>query len=336
MEMTTLQFPIKSSAHLVEPRRVAVDYARDLGFDDTAAGRVALVATELATNIALHAGDGEMLVGVTGGSTPAIELVAIDHGPGIGDVRRAMEDGYSTAGTLGHGLGSVARQADQFEIFSQSPGGTVAVARVWRAAKPPEPMFSVAGVSVAHVGEPVCGDAWHASWRQTQGELLVADGLGHGIAASEAAMQAVRVFRSSRTSSAPMLVEELHQGLRATRGAAVGVAAVDLDTQVVKFAGLGNVGASIVTPERKRTNLVSQNGTAGHVARRVNEFSYPFRPGSILVMFTDGLISHWDPAAYPALWSYDPAIIAAVLYRDFSRRRDDVTVVVGKPRVMAD
>jgi anti-sigma regulatory factor (Ser/Thr protein kinase) len=315
---------------------VAVDRARALGFDETAAGRVALVATELATNIARHAGHGEILVGDTGGSSPGIELVAIDNGPGISDLRRAMEDGYSTAGTLGHGLGSVGRQADEFEIYSQSPGGTVAVARVWKDAKPPRSAFAVAGVSVAHVGEPVCGDAWYAVWRQTQGELLVADGLGHGVAASEAAMQAVRVFSSSRASSAPVLVEELHQGLRGTRGAAIAVAAVDLETEVVKFAGLGNVGGSIITAERKRTNLVSQNGTAGHVARRVSEFSYPFRAGSILVMFTDGLMSSWDPAAYPALWSYDPAIIAAVLYRDFSRRRDDVTVLVGKPRVTAN
>ena len=186
--------------------------------------------------------------------------------------------------------------------------------------------------SVAHAGEPVCGDDWSVTWRQRQGELLVVDGLGHGIGASEAAMLAVRIFGSSRASSPPLLVEELHQALRATRGAALGVAAVDLENELVKFAGLGNVGASIVTPERKRTNLVSQNGTAGHVARRVSEFSYPFRTGSILVMFTDGLVSSWDPAAYPDLWSYDPAIIAGVLYHDFFRHRDDVTVVVGKLR----
>ena len=94
----------------------------------------------------------------------------------------------------------------------------------------------------------------------------------------------------------------------------------------------GNVGGSIITPDRKRISLVSQNGTAGHAARRINEFTYPFRAGSIIVMYTDGLSSSWDPAAYPRLWSYDPAIIAGVLYRDFSRRRDDVTVVVGKGR----
>jgi anti-sigma regulatory factor (Ser/Thr protein kinase) len=330
--MTSLQFPITSDSHGVEPRRAAVDRARSLGFDETAAGRVALVATELATNIAQHAGEGEILVRDTGGSTPAIELLAIDRGPGIADVARAMEDGYSTAGTLGHGMGSVGRQADESEVFSRTPGGTVAVARIWRSADHRESSFFVAGVSVALAGEPVCGDDWSVTWRQHQGELLVVDGLGHGIAASEAAMAAVRTFDSSRASSAPMLVEELHQALRATRGAAVSVAAVDLENELVKFAGLGNVGGAIITPERKRTNMVSQNGTAGHMARRVSEFSYPFRAGSILVMFTDGLVSSWDPAAYPDLWSYDPAIIAGVLYRDFSRRRDDVTVVVAKQR----
>jgi len=331
--MTTLQFPISSTSHAAESRRVAADRARELGFDESVAGRVALVASELATNIAQHAGEGEILLGDTGGPRPAIELLAIDKGPGIQNLTRAMEDGYSTAGTLGHGLGSVGRQSDEFEVFTQSPGGTVAVARIARtAARSDAGVFSIAGVSVAHQGEPVCGDDWAVSWRNTQGELLVVDGLGHGAAAADAAQQAVRVFRSARTSSAPVVVEELHQGLRATRGAAVAVAAIDLDGGLVKLAGLGNVGASIITPDRKRINLVTQNGTAGHAARRINEFTYPFRADSILIMFTDGLTSSWDPAAYPSLWSYDPAIIAGVLYRDFSRRRDDVTVVVGKAR----
>ena len=300
--MTSLQFPITRDSHGVEPRRAAVDRAQSLGFDETAAGRVALVATELATNIAQHAGEGEILSRYR--RIDAGDRVAGHRqGPGIADVARAMEDGYSTAGTLGHGMGSVGRQADQSEVFSRTPGGTVAVARIWRSADHRESPFSVAGVSVALAGEPVCGDDWSVTWRQHQGELLVVDGLGHGIAASEAAMAAVRTFDSSRASSAPMLVEELHQALRATRGAAVSVAAVDLENELVKFAGLGNVGGRSSRPERKRTNMVSQNGTAGHMARRVSEFSYPFRAGSILVMFTDGLVSSWDPAAYPDLWS---------------------------------
>jgi anti-sigma regulatory factor (Ser/Thr protein kinase) len=330
--MTSLQFPIASNSHAAEPRRVAIERAHALGFDEAAAGRVALVTTELATNIAQHAGTGELLIGETVGTSPAIEVLAIDKGPGIANLSRALEDGYSTAGTLGHGLGSIGRQADEFEVFSQQAGGTVAMARIWSTRQRSHDALRVAGVSVPYAGEPVCGDEWTVTWRQRRGELLVADGLGHGIAASEAALQAVRVFRSSKASSAAESVEELHQALRPTRGAAVGVAAIDLELGLVKFAGLGNVGGSIVTPERKRVNLVSQNGTAGHVARRVNEFSYPFPTGSILVMFTDGLASAWDSGSYPGLWSYDPAIIAGVLYRDFSRHRDDVTVVVARER----
>jgi hypothetical protein len=78
--------------------------------------------------------------------------------------------------------------------------------------------------------------------------------------------------------------------------------------------------------------MISQNGTAGHVATRVQEFSYPIAGQSLLVMFSDGLASQWDLDRYPGLRTRDPSVIAGVLYRDFSRRRDDVTVVVAKPR----
>ena len=130
--MTSLQVHVTSKSHAAEARRVAVDRAQQLGFDEVTVGRVALVATELATNIAQHADTGELLIRETVESNPLIELLAIDKGPGIANLSRAMEDGYSTAGTLGHGLGSIVRQADQFEVFSQQPGGTVGMARIWR------------------------------------------------------------------------------------------------------------------------------------------------------------------------------------------------------------
>ena len=78
--------------------------------------------------------------------------------------------------------------------------------------------------------------------------------------------------------------------------------------------------------------MVSHNGTAGHSAGRIQEFTYPVPPQATIVMFSDGLGSHWDLAAYPGLAQRSPALIAGVLYRDFSRRRDDVTVVVARER----
>ncbi len=84
-----------------------------------------------------------------------------------------------------------------------------------------------------------------------------------------------------------------------------------------------------------RHHLVSMNGTAGHQARRIQEFQYPLPAGSIVVVHSDGLNSHWDLAPYPGLWSRHPSVIAGVLFRDFSRRRDGVTVVVMRARPAA-
>jgi len=75
---------------------------------------------------------------------------------------------------------------------------------------------------------------------------------------------------------------------------------------------------------------VSLNGTLGHEARAFREYSYSWEHDAVFVMYSDGLGSHWSLDDYPGLWLRHPALIAAVLYRDFSRQRDDVTVVVGR------
>ena len=95
---------------------------------------------------------------------------------------------------------------------------------------------------------------------------------------------------------------------------------------------MGNVAGAIVAAGGGRHNLVTMNGTAGHRVGRLQEFQYPMPAGSILVLHSDGLSGGWDLASYPGLKSRHPSVIAGVLFRDFSRRRDDVTVVVAKDR----
>jgi hypothetical protein len=159
--------------------------------------------------------------------------------------------------------------------------------------------------------------------------LLVADGLGHGPDAHAAAREAVRLFHGSGRPSPAALLEELHAGLRHTRGAAVAVAGIDLGRAVVHYAGLGNIAASILWRGGTRS-LVSHNGIAGHEARRIAEFSYPFPDGALLVLHSDGLTSRWSLDPYPGLAERHPALLAGVLYRDFRRGRDDVAVVVAR------
>jgi anti-sigma regulatory factor (Ser/Thr protein kinase) len=329
-------FPVREGSEVAVPRRGVLLLADRIGFTEEQAGRAALVVTELATNLAKHAKDGEILIrplASGAGTADGIEILALDRGPGLTDLDRARQDGYSTAGTPGHGLGAIERQADFCQIYTHA-SGTAAVAWIRPAGHEArqEPRVELGAVHVAKTGEDVCGDGW--SWRLREGRLsiFVADGLGHGLQAHDAAETAVGVYGRLHEEPPARVVSDVHAALRATRGAAVANLAVDLERGTARFAGLGNIAGVILLENGGRHHLVSHNGTAGHTAARIQEFSYPVPRRSHIVLFSDGLSSHWDLSAYPGLLSRCPSIVAGVLYRDFSRRRDDVTVVVAAER----
>ena len=178
-------------------------------------------------------------------------------------------------------------------------------------------------------GEPVCGDGWQVLQRRESALVIVADGLGHGIYASEASTAAIGTFDPAQAVDLPERLRVMHDALRHTRGAAAAVAEIFLHSRLVKFAGIGNISGTIHRPGLTR-HTVSLNGTLGHQARTFREYSYPWESDAMFVMHSDGLGTHWSLDDYRGLQQRHPAIVAAVLYRDFSRQRDDVTVVVGR------
>jgi serine phosphatase RsbU (regulator of sigma subunit) len=180
-----------------------------------------------------------------------------------------------------------------------------------------------------HRGEKVCGDAWGVVSFDRFTTILVADGLGHGAFAAKASNEAVRFFKEHAEMDPAALLDGVHQALRSTRGAAVAVARVEPENGRVRYAGIGNIAGLIVSGADTQ-QMVSHNGTAGHQVRRIQEFNYSWRRGSVLVMHSDGLGSRWSLRSYPGLQMRDPAVIAGVLYRDHNRGRDDVSVVVWK------
>lgn len=330
-------FPVQDPTQVSVVRRAAQQVALGLEFTEGRAGQVALIVTELGTNLVKHARQGEMLLRVLDeeiDGESGIEVLALDRGPGIPDVAVSRIDGYSTAGTLGQGLGAIGRLSDFFQIYTQ-PTGTGIVARVGRdrpQAVVSRPRLEIGAVRVNATGETVCGDEWTARLRNERLVVMIADGLGHGLSAHDAARRAVTEFASIHDQEPATIVGDLHAALRSSRGAALAVLVADLERGVARYSGLGNISA-VLTPARgSRVNMVSQNGTAGHSAARIHEFQYPFPRDAVLVMHSDGLATHWDLAAYPGLRTRHPSLIAGVLYRDHSRRRDDVTIVVVKER----
>ena len=335
MEVTAhASWPVVDRSHVPVTRHEAQRTATRAGFDETEAHRVGLVATELASNLAKHtSGGGQLLIRGAGGVDPCVELLAIDRGPGSADVTRSLGDGHSTSGSSGTGLGAAKRLADDFDIYSQPGKGTVVLARLRasRAAAAATSRMRIGGISVAMPGETVCGDAWTSTSTQGQTRFVLVDGLGHGVYASDAASAAVRLALARPHDSALDTLKAMHEGTRHTRGAAATVALLDLQSSTVSVSGVGNVSAAIVGLDKTR-QAVSLNGTLGHDVRQFREYKYPWEPGAMLVMHSDGLASHWSVDAYPGIRRRDPVLAAALLFRDHQRGRDDVTVVVAAER----
>jgi anti-sigma regulatory factor (Ser/Thr protein kinase) len=327
---TAQALPVQDGTAVGSARRAAVALAEASGAPEAVTARVALVATELATNLVRHGGGGTLIV-QRSADEPGLELVALDRGPGISRLEEALRDGFSTGGTPGTGLGAVTRMADHCEVFSAPGLGTIVLARfaIGRGGRTREGAVTVGGISLPCPGETVCGDAWAARAVGDRVVLMVVDGLGHGSAAAAAANEAVRLFVERVQVPAEQLMAEVHDALRPTRGAAVGIATIHVGSGRLGFVGVGNI-SGIVQRDGESRSLVSHAGIVGHQCRRIQEFAYPWASGNLLMLYSDGLQTRWQLSRYPGLTERHPTIVAAALYRDHVRGRDDVTVVAAR------
>jgi anti-sigma regulatory factor (Ser/Thr protein kinase) len=308
-------------------RGAAQALAGRLGFPATRADQLTLAVTEAASNLHKHARRGSMLLRITRNDDEAgIELVTIDAGPGLRDSGAALRDGHSTSGTLGIGLGAIRRLSDFCDLYSAPGHGTALVARFW-----PSPRQSATALAAGLVrpmtGETECGDIFGA--READGNVtaVLCDGLGHGPLAAIAATEAVKAVLESPADEPASLVERAHRRMNHTRGGAIGV--VRVAGQVVRFAGLGNIAAMILS-ERTRQSMISVPGIAGHQARAIRQFEYAAPPGAAIILHSDGVSSRWSPEVLPGLTARDPLTIAAALLAEAGTHRDDAGVLVLK------
>ncbi|MGE0758019.1 MAG: ATP-binding protein [Pirellulaceae bacterium] len=320
--------PISDTSQIGEARRHAVRLAEEINLSEAQCGEVAIVVTELATNLSRYATGGEVLLRPLTDLNGGLEIISIDRGPGMADVARCLQDGYSTGGTPGNGLGAVHRLSSEFDLYS-CPSGTVVFARLLRKSAGPSTGrgFPWGAISRPAPRELVCGDVWRIAQRAEELSVMIADGLGHGPLAAQAAYEAAGAFDHDPFAPLSAIVATVDARMRGTRGGALGIARFDAQAQALKYTGVGNIAASLRSNgESASRGLVSHYGTVGVQVRRVQEFEYPCGHGSLLIMHSDGLQSRWSLDPYPGLAHRHPALIAATLYRDFSRGRDDVTV----------
>jgi anti-sigma regulatory factor (Ser/Thr protein kinase) len=323
------QFQIGDPSAVAPARRGVATFAAQFGFDEEDAGRAALVATEIGTNLVKHGGGGELIVqSIERGGRIGLELLGLDKGPGIEDIARSLRDGYSTGGSPGTGLGAMERLSQRFEIYSRPGRGTAVLSQLWPDAREPAPgPHEIGALVVPKPGEVACGDRW--CYQERVEGIMVAgiDGLGHGLGAEQAATEACRVFDAEKHRPPQRLMQILHEALRPTRGAAVTLLEVDWDAGRITSVGVGNVAAAMINgTETKR--IATDNGIVGHVISRPRELVHSCQTDTVVVLHSDGLTASWQADRYPGLMQHHAALIAGVLYRDCKRGRDDSLIVV--------
>lgn len=309
--------------------------ALEIGLSPEQVGKLDIIISELVTNLLKFGERGREFLWkqIVQNGKKGIELIAIDKGPGISHVLQAMQDGYSTAGTAGEGLGAVKRLSNFFDIYSQTNAGTAVLCRVFEkegSVREYGP-WVVGGISVAKSGESDCGDGYLLECDPSRRlfRILVLDGLGHGTDAHRAAEEGINVYRRYGQESPSLILKEIHSALTKTRGAVGMALSFDVNRDMLIYSGVGNISGRL-TAFQKPVSLVSSNGILGYTISTVREHETAWGRGQLLVVHSDGIPARWDLSAYPGIERHDPVLLAACLYRDFDRTTDDVTVIVSR------
>lgn len=330
MDKPFVSYKISDRSFLALLKREIHNLVAEAGFDTHRAGQIDIVVSELASNLLKHADEGEVIYRVVHrGSGPVFEIYAFDNGPGIVNFQKVLRDGYSTANTLGHGLGSIKRLSDKFEIYSQKDWGTVQyIAANGGSKKGDLPEHAL--LQVPAPGETVCGDAVSYKTLKQGFMVLVCDGLGHGQNAAEAAEAAINFFDNNHYEDLSFFLREIHTNVRKTRGLVATIVHADTVRRKWRVCGVGNISTRIYTGLSHKA-YTAYNGIIGHnIPRTINVSEYDMEPHQLLLMCSDGLRTRWTLSDWQGLLQSKPECIAGTLYKDLNRGNDDTTVFALK------
>ena len=314
-----------------EARRAAKGLAAGMGFPPQVCEEIALAVAELGTNLVKFAKGGKLIfTQLAEAGRTGLLVESKDDGPGIPDVERALTDGYSTAGSLGMGLGSVNRLMDEFDIASEPGRGTHIVCRKWLrsyadGAAPCPLVFGVA--TRPRLTGDLNGDAFLIKKWEDHALVGVIDGLGHGQFAHRDAQAANLYVMNHYDLPLEQIFRGAGRACRATRGVVMALARFDWGQNRMAFASVGNIEARIF-PDSKPFNFSIRRGIVGLNAPRAVATEHPWTAGNMMVLHSDGLKTHWSSKDFPGLAQRPPAAAALELLRALAKPEDDATVLV--------
>ena len=328
-----LDISIASPADIALARQAALQVAHDHHLDEGSRGRVAVIATEIATCLAGTGTRSRMLIGCHAADEGAqVEILGLDSSDGTTDLQRQMRDQERTP-TEASGLLLVRRLSSDFSVFGRAGQGNIILSRAWSpsngrpAAASPFARFSHAGISLTSPDESLSSNAWRIFIGHGTADVVVADAHCLGAKGAEAAAVVTHSFQGSRFWPSDRLIHT-HGCMRETCGASAAAVSADALSGSVVFAGVGAMSARIVSTDDDHVLASIPGRLGGEPVTPVNQ-TYDWPRDSVIVLHSPGLKPGWSFKGTESLLKCDPAVIAGWLLRDF-RDRHDVVVVVLK------
>jgi anti-sigma regulatory factor (Ser/Thr protein kinase) len=323
-----IRFNAQERSYLAILKKDVHALALEAGFTDPKMADIDIVVAELCSNLVKHAKDGELLVRT---DETGLELIALDSGPGMSDVARMSADGMSTTNTLGHGLGAIRRLSDFCDIYSLKGWGTVSVCRFFLKPAVKNPLADIHSIILPKPGEQACGDGIAIQQTAKTLKILAGDGLGHGPGAEEVAQKAKAVFLELKDEySAVELIRGVHTGVKRTRGLVATVAVYLTSDKSWHICGTGNI-TNWIGNQQHNKSIMCYNGIVGvNIPGSMNEYVVKNEYGQLLILASDGLRTRWDLQKYPSILKHDLSLLAAALYKDYSRGNDDLSILIAR------
>ncbi len=309
--------------------------AQRLGMSEMKTENLLLAASELVSNNIKYAG-GRGMIQVWQQPGPVLDLVSLDFGPGIPNLEMAEQDGYSTANTLGKGLGSVRRLSDDLHIYTQllNPGqqkkwsGTVFLARFYPASsKKKEQMhgFRIGLYSRSMSDSRYNGDRIYLRQEGKKLRWLHLDGLGHGELAQEAT-DSLSSYLMHEAGPVTVL-EGVDRQLQGTRGAVAVSGEIDLSLGELHIAGVGDMHAHIFEGNQIQ-GVPFAPGVLGREHRTLSVLQAGIGKHGLVISASDGIRRNWDSNSFTGLFSKHPQLIAYTMGNIMGRVSDDQSLCV--------
>ena len=299
-------------------------------------GEIDIIVSEITSNLVKHAGGGELLYRISneGEEDSVFEILAVDKGPGMADTTRMLKDGISTKNTLGQGLGAIHRLSNLAQVYSIPGWGTVLYAKVHtrkeRYEKSRDLELEVRSLCINKPRELVCGDGFRIKRTETGAFIFFGDGLGHGEHAKFAVDSAGDFFMKTELEDPVEILRGIHESIRRTRGLVGVVAHCDLKNKQWRICGAGNILVRLYQGITYRSYM-SYNGTVGlNIPNSIKVSEYPLEKNQYIIMCSDGIRTRWDITKYASIQRLDPLLLAASIYKDFTRGNDDSSVLIAK------